>query len=586
MRLGRTKLIGAAALSLLMVTGCGKKPEEGGKKTAEGAKKASVETPKKAKTPKLKTLEVPASVMAYGGTSGGLAEFLNGAGAMLQAVTGQALPAEEQAVSQLQAELYLTSPKGLDGKGTMRVAVFDNTKFPKAPVAAVLPISDQKAFVDSLPKKYLKEKDEGNAYSYLKYEGAKPPVYINFIGKSVVVTRHPGQFGEFKSFFESLSTAALLKGGSLVVRLDHIAAVHKDAIAAFFTEMRAEMTSNLKQMQNPAAEAMVEGIVDFMESAVRDLSALHVNLDIGAEGAGLKMVFAPKLEAELSRTFRGLEGKPVQLVGKFPPESPFFTSMTLPMETLSKFATSIMSAVAADPEQGKALAASMDEVMKLLGNEMMIAAHPDPSGTGLALSAMMRMQQGQGSKFPGLMSKLYNDPVYVASNEKLGVKVEYTAEAYEVSGVKVATSKTVMKDLPPEAMAMMGMMESFTEQHFAIKDDLMYVGYGPGSKPVLEALLGGQMAGGLDKAKGPARALKTAAPNAFMIMYVNPVEVAKRLALGGMNPYVSLLKDIQAETGLTISMGAEGGQLQFRIDVPTELAQKAFAAVQKGMGAF
>jgi hypothetical protein len=116
--------------------------------------------------------------------------------------------------------------------------------------------------------------------------------------------------------------------------------------------------------------------------------------------------------------------------------------------------------------------------------------------------------------------------------------------------------------------------------------DLGVVAVGSDARATIEGLLGGKLAGGLRGAPGPARALKLAAPNPFAMLYVSPVEVARRVRLGGMNPLAPLLEGITATTGIGLSIGSEAGALRAVIDLPVEQVQKIGQVVQKSKGAF
>lgn len=577
----KRRYLGALALTVACAAGCNKKEAQPEGKAGEAAQG---QVAPGAQPVKAATLEAPADVMAYGGASMG--DLLSNVGAVAQAVTGQAIPAQEMAIGSLQSELRLDSTKGLDPSGAIRVAFFNEKTYRKGPMAAVLAITDQKAFAESLPKKYLKQDDAGNAYSYLKYEGASTPVYVNFIDKFAVITRAPDLFAKHGDFFKSLAQAPLQDEASMIFLMDHIAAIHKEELAAGFAEMRREMTASLKQMENNAAERFTTGMVDFMERSLGETQAIHVNVAVDKDGAQLKLKMSPKAGAALGKLFTQLEGKAMSLMGRFPADTPFFYGFNLPPELMAEFATAVSDLLTGALKDNGQMAAAMSQMMGLFTGEMVLAAPPAPEGKGLVLSAILGLKAGKGGELPALMKKMYADPAYQAQNAAMGVKVEFTENAYEINGVPVSVSNSKMENLPPEAMGMAGMLESFTQQHFAATDDLMYVGYGPDGKTALTAMLEGKMGGGLDKTAGVQRALKYAAPNPFGLIYVSPVELAKRMSLGGMNPFAPMLQDIASETGLTISMGAANGEMLMVIDVPTEMAQKSYQAVEKGKGAF
>jgi hypothetical protein len=123
-------------------------------------------------------------------------------------------------------------------------------------------------------------------------------------------------------------------------------------------------------------------------------------------------------------------------------------------------------------------------------------------------------------------------------------------------------------------------------QHVAIGKDVGVLAIGTDARPTVEAMLGGSLKGGLRAAPGPARALKQAAPNPIAILYLSPIELARRVRLGGMNPVAPMLAGIESTTGIGLSLGTEAGALQMVIDLPVEQMQKIGQVVQKTKGTF
>ena len=120
----------------------------------------------------------------------------------------------------------------------------------------------------------------------------------------------------------------------------------------------------------------------------------------------------------------------------------------------------------------------------------------------------------------------------------------------------------------------------------AIGKDAGVMAVGTDARPTVEALLGGSLKGGLRTAPGPARALKQAAPNPIAILYLSPIELARRVRLGGMNPLAQMLTGIESTTGLGLSLGTEAGALQLVVDLPVEQMQKIGQVIQKTKGTF
>ena len=57
------------------------------------------------------------------------------------------------------------------------------------------------------------------------------------------------------------------------------------------------------------------------------------------------------------------------------------------------------------------------------------------------------------------------------------------------------------------------------------------------------------------------------------ILYVSPVELARRASLGGKNPLAESLKDIAGTTGVALSFTAKTGVFEVVLDVPSEQAK-------------
>ena len=216
---------------------------------------------------------------------------------------------------------------------------------------------------------------------------------------------------------------------------------------------------------------------------------------------------------------------------------------------------------------------------------MVIAAHNTADGLGLtglfgvkdAAAVRAAMKQLTG---------LYTDPAAKAYYEAAGVAVDFKPAAYEVGGVKVDVIATQLANLPPQAAAMAAMFNSLMTQHIAIGEKVGVLAYGPNGKAGVELQLGGKAPGGLDKVKGVMRAHRHAAKDYFFLMYASPIELAKRIKLGGMNPLAAMLADVTETTGLGISAGVDGNAVTLVVDVPIDSVKQGMAAFEKSKGAF
>src|SRR5262249_24045545 len=112
----------------------------------------------------------------------------------------------------------------------------------------------------------------------------------------------------------------------------------------------------------------------------------------------------------------------------------------------------------------------------------------------------------------------------------------------------------------------------FWNNQMAVSKDLAIIGYGKDARKTIEAFLNGKVAGGLDKAAGPVRAFRMGAKDPIGILYVSPVEIAKRAWLGGKHPTADGLKDRAGTSGIAFSFAAKDGVLELVPDVPSEQA--------------
>ena len=184
-------MIVCGALALIA---CGSKDDGGKAKSGDEAKAGAV-TKKKAPPPKAvaPALKAPASVIAYGGTNG-LMETLKKAHTLAGKVAPLPPPDQlgTQATQMVAGDLRLKDGKALDLTKPLRFAILDPKKH-RDPLMLV-GVKSKDALVASLPDMERKEKDQGNAYSYLKYKGSTRPVFVNFIDGFAVFTRDKGAF--------------------------------------------------------------------------------------------------------------------------------------------------------------------------------------------------------------------------------------------------------------------------------------------------------------------------------------------------------------------------------------------------------
>jgi hypothetical protein len=236
-----------------------------------------------------------------------------------------------------------------------------------------------------------------------------------------------------------------------------------------------------------------------------------------------------------------------------------------------------------DQAKAKQYTATLEKYMEALTGDFVMAA-TDLGGQGLTLAALMGVKdQDKAREAQREVAAVYQDPAAAEYYKKMGVEMSLQKDAYKVGDVSVDIIQTKLAQLPPEAAPMAAMLSNFLTQHLAIGKDTAVIAYGADARQTVEALLGGAK-GGLDQDKGVQRAVKNMAAHTWALMYVNAIDLARELKLGGMNPLAAMLAGVDAETGLAISFGATDGSAEMVFDVPLETVQKAYQAFQKTKG--
>ncbi|MCA9559337.1 MAG: hypothetical protein KC583_12330, partial [Myxococcales bacterium] len=573
----RTSLTARALLAALLLSGglagCSKddapKDDETGKQT-KAAKAGEAAAP-----PAAATLEAPADVVAYGGTND-LAATLDALHALARQAVPQVPPLAAMVGPALQGELRLTDPSVIDTKKPIRFAVIDPKAHPRSPVVVLIGITDQAAFEKALPATGKKQNDEGNAWSYLKFEGSTRPIYVNFVDGYVAISRDKALFGKAKDFLGKLATAKMPDLGGAFVEIDNL-------IAKFGPDFDAGL-AQAKQMAAMAAQTtpggaqqaeMLNAIFDWVGQAARETDHIRLSLATEADGARLDVRFQPKKGSALAKTISSLKGTGApDLLAKLPADAPVFFAAAVAPEAMADLAGRMADVMVvgpifgADKAKGQIYVDAMVEYAKAIDGKVAVAAHTAPDGKGLALTGLFGVKDAAAARAAQKkLTGMYTDEAAQAYYQQSGVSVDYKPAAYEVNGVKVDIIATQLNNMPPAAAQFAGMMKELMTQHVAIGEKLGVMAYGTEGKPVVEAALTGKLPGGLDAAPGVQRAVKNAAANTNFLMYVRPIELAKRIQLGGMNPLANALAGVENTTGIAISSGVTGDQMQLVIDV-------------------
>ena len=581
-----------AALGLLVAApGCSSdKPKEG---PGPDGKKAPVSKGAAATTaaPVAKSIEAPDSVLLYGG--------LNNANTTAQALSGlakqvmpEAPPLDQMIGPVMQQEFKLTDAKVLDLNKPVRFAIFDNKEFGRAPEALMVGATSPEAFAGALPAAGKKTNDQGNAFSYLKYEGARQPVFVNFTDGFAVITRNKDLFPKHKAFFSALGGATMPERGAVHIEMEHVMALRGDMFTRNLADMRATMTQAGNAAQMGGQMDSVKKMIDWIEGAAKEVQQASLILVLRPDGLKLDMRVVPKIGSELSKTFGAFEAKGrTGLISKLPANAPVFAVFDFDTTKANNLFDAFNTAFVVEPIFGgdaakaKVYTDAMDGYIKGMDGQMVMGAMP--SATGMQMLSLFGVKDAKAVRAgQKAMAGLYSDPAASAYYTKMGVKMQMQQDAYTVAGVPVTIMRTTMTNLPPEAAGMMGFVSDFMVQHIAIGDDLGVMGYGEAGKAQVEAQLNKKAPGGLDAQASVKRAIKEAAPNFGMLAWVNPIALAKNVKLGGMNPMATMLADINSTSGLAISAAISTSGAQLVIDVPIALVKDGFAVFQKTKGTF
>lgn len=542
-------------------------------------------------------IDAPTSVFVYGGTIG-----VNAAVTQAKALAAKAMPQvpplEQMIAPQIQGEFRLKTADVIDLSKPIRVAAFDPTGPDGArrhnPVALIIGITTKDAFIAALPETGRKTDDAGNAISYLKFEGAEKPIYVNFIDGAAVITREPGIYAEQKDFLAKLATAQLSGLGGLTIEVDHLMARYGKQFDRNLNKM-AEMIQAASQgqatMGDPAAMAKVFA---WLGQSAKEVDRVYVGLALQDDGLTLSARATPKDKSGLAELFTLLKSPgDASLLATLPASTVGFMSMSVAPEAMSRFTHAVNDMFvlgpifAADPEKAKPYSAAMDAYAKAIDGRMAFGAWTGDAGISMAMIYGVKDAAAARGAMTTL-GGLYDDPAAAAYYEKIGIKVSRQKAAYKVGDTDVDVNNTTMGAMGdvPQAQMVMQMMGDFFTQHLAIGEKLGVMAYGKDARPVVEGFLGGTMKGGFEATPAAKRAIAAAAPNHFMLGWANPIALARNLKLGGMNPLVGVLAGAEATFGLGLSLGVDKGELTFVIDVPAQLMKEGAAAAQKAMGAF
>lgn len=582
-RAGLLALLGVLSLALAACGSCSKEGE--GEKPGLPAKITLLSAP-------LEGIQAPADVLAYGGT-GPIQGVLTALGNLAAQGGVPVPPLEAQLGLALKAELNLKDDKVVDLNQGLRFAVVNPKLHAAEPVALLFGATNKEAFIAALPDD-KKAGDEGNAWSYLRFPGSSQAVYVNFVLNTVVVTRDKALYPKYRDFLERLALADVDRAGGVIIALRNLAPIYGADLDAALAELKKNARAALAAIPGASAQGwMVDAFTDGVGRWARELDDVRILFNTLPDGLKVQIAFQPKANTELAKSFATLKGPGTGvLLDRMPADAPFFFWMNVAPEKMQSLsekiaAVTVAGMLKADPVKQKEYSQAMVDAISAMGGEFVMAAHGPVKGDGLSLSSIFAITDA--AKARAAQTKLagvYQEPGAIEYYKKVGLQVDMKSAAYTVGDVPVAVFTTQIGEGNAQLAAMRGGLQELLTQHIAIGKDVGVVAIGSDARPTVEAMLGGTIKGGLRSAAGPTRALSQAAPNTIALLYISPIELARRVRLGGMNPVAEMLKGIESTTGIGLSLGTEAGALQFVLDVPVEQIQKIGQVVQKTKGSF
>ncbi len=577
----QAKFLCAAVAAIAL--GCQSKPE------VEKAPPAPPIVKPEAAAQALQTLQVPESVIAFGGTLT-LETALNSLQTMANKAMPMNMPFIEMAKAIFQGTASLKTSSSLDVKKPVYFVLADAKKY-RNPSVVVVGITGEEALVQALPSNELKQQDQGNAYSYLKNASAKTPVYVNFMPGYVVMTREAPLFAEVKPFLEALLKLPQSDLGHFTLRLDHVLKLYdgkpEGALARFKSSIRS-----IQKRVGPAANIDMQVVLRVAEQVLLEGDELQFTLRADDDGLQLKAKATPKAGTEFAKTVGLLkpEGSTLQSqLTHLPGDAPFWIGADLSMQKFAdsafeQFNRYILPQLGDDGAGLQTLSRPLfDAIAAGVSSSAVFAGIPEEQGLEFAALFGVRdaakLKEAQGG-----IPKLIEDSAIKAAQEKLGVTLSFNPEVAKQGERAIAALTTKTPGLFPGVSIP-------TESHvfLSFNNELGAIAYGEGQDSTLaakriEKLLSAPLEQNLSQAPIVKRAFQFAAPSPFLITSINPVSLIHAIKMGGQNPIEPYVKGIECKSGLTLSLGTEKESLVFALDLPVELLQKGAEVFDKFKG--
>lgn len=554
------------AATALFVGGCEDEPVKKPEVTVEPqpAKEVAPSGP-------LDKVAAPDSILVYGGID----KMTDMAGHLSELVLGsptQGAVQLDSAVSALALRFGLKDGKALDIKKPIRFAVVD----PKAndePFCIAVGITSRADFAKALPEKHKKD-EAGNAFTY-DTPGMKT-VFVNYVDDWAVFTGQKEVFGAHKPFLVKLIGSTVQGDASAVIDVAHVTKLFGSEMTSGLAELKKTAAA-----QNPSGSSMAGGMdkmFDWMKSMADDLDKVIITTTASKDAGRLQFDLLAKSGSELDKTFKSLgERKLDALMGRLPADAPAALVASFDPDS----ATDLMRGITAwslqltmgQSASEKDYSDAMNAYWKASNGDMALVAHQHEGELRLSMLAGVRDAKAATEAMDTLRG-MYKEEGFKKLYEQMGLEYEFKKNAYKVGDVNVDSARAKLgkpkgdskaPDLEQAMGPAAGMFNQMMSHDFAITKDSMIAVYGSDARKLMEPWIEGKVAGGLDKAPGMQRALKTAAPGLFFVLYGSPLAVAQAMQDKEAAP--------AAGNGIAVTAGSTGNVVHIVLDVPSDQAR-------------
>ena len=528
-------------------------------------------------------LQAPAEVVFFGG-SDNLVSLAHEIGA----VGG---PMGSAAINPAMIGKGMAKTFGLKNDGAFaldkpfRFAMVDPKKLDE-PLVLVVSMTKKEELVALLPQDHKKD-DGGNAISY-PVNGET--VYLNFVDDFAVFSQDKDVFAKQKAFFVKLAGAKVPNEGVAVVSASNATKMYAKELADAVAEAEKALDD---QPSMPMGGEGMKKMAQWFSTTAKEIDRVVIRLDGLEDGGKLAFDVVPKEESDLKKTFDALGKQKLELLDDVPADAPLAMVAAMDPDKTGELTQSLTAwslQLSLGDEVDEELTKAMDDYWKASTGQIAFAAHEVPNLEGLRFSGLFGIRDADKARAAQkVLRGLYEREAFKKTYDEMGVTMTFKPDAYKVGDVSVDRVEAKLDDVSGKAnleqtlgptAALFG---DLMNTHVAIASPLGVMAYGQDGKSVIEAWLGGDMPGGLDKTPGMQRALKHAAPGLFMVMYGKPLDVMK--SMGVPSPRGARAQG--GDSGLAMSAGAEKGTLHVVLDLPTTQVAALIGAamtMKGGMG--